>query len=200
MEHYIQTILKVLAAAIFFDRDGVLNKNVRYTDSNEWEAPRTVTDFDIVPGAVAAAASLQRAGYRLFLVSNQPNMAKGKAQQADHDAIHAELLRHMNGAGVIFQDVYYCFHHPKAVVSEWSGPCECRKPSSFFLQTAKKNYALDMTQSWMIGDRDTDIECGRAAGVRTIQISDRARHTLPQHPDYIAHSIVQAAQIILATS
>src|ERR1700726_3854432 len=100
-------------AAVFLDRDGVLNKNVHYSASAKWEAPRSAEDFEVIPGALEAVASLQGAGYRLFLVSNQPNIALGKAKQADHDLIHARLLAMLDGAGIKLQEAYYCFHHPR---------------------------------------------------------------------------------------
>lgn len=183
--------------AVFLDRDGVLNRNVYYSESGEWEAPRSVADFEVIPGAMDAVAALQRAGYQLFLVSNQPNMAKGKAQQADHEGIHRRLLSLFESAGVKLQEAYYCFHHPKGSVAALSGPCICRKPSPYFLRRAQKDYDLDMSHSWMIGDRDTDIECGQQAGVRTIQISEQERRELPRNPDYVAPSIVEAAGVIL---
>jgi D-glycero-D-manno-heptose 1,7-bisphosphate phosphatase len=187
-----------LSPAVFLDRDGVLNRNVFYPEPGEWEAPRSAADFEVVPGMAQALRSLQDAGFKLFLVSNQPNMAKGKAQRADHDAIHAKLMQHLDAAHIRLEDVFYCFHHPKGIVPELSGPCDCRKPSPYFLLKAKTEHGLDLARSWMIGDRDTDIATGRAAGTATIQISDLPVESLPEHPDHAAPTIVSAAQIILS--
>ena len=79
--------------AVFLDRDGVINANVFYADTGETEAPRTVADFQLLPGALAAMKRLRDAGFLLFVVSNQPNQAKRKATRADHDAIQARLDR-----------------------------------------------------------------------------------------------------------
>lgn len=156
--------------AVFLDRDGVINANVFYADTGAFEAPRTVGDFQILAGTLEAMKRLQQAGYLLFIVSNQPNQAKHKATQADHDAIQARLEAALDGAGVKIEAFFYCFHHPNGVEPLLSGPCSCRKPSPYFLEQARREHDLDMSQSWMIGDRETDIACGRGAGVRTIRI------------------------------
>jgi D-glycero-D-manno-heptose 1,7-bisphosphate phosphatase len=172
--------------AVFLDRDGVITANVFYADSGESEAPRGVDDLRILPGALEAMKKLQDAGYLLFLVSNQPNQAKRKASRADHDAIQARLAAALDEAGVRMEAFFYCFHHPDGIEPSLSGPCDCRKPSPFFLNQAREAHGLDMVQSWMVGDRDSDIACGRAAGTRTLHIPGEA-------PDLTA-----AADLILA--
>ena len=156
--------------AVFLDRDGVINANVFYVDTGEMEGPRTAADFQILPGALEAMTRLQQAGYLLFVVSNQPNQAKRKATAADHDATHAQLTAALDRAGIQVEDFFYCFHHPKGVEPSLSGPCDCRKPSPFFLNQARDAHGLDMAQSWMVGDRDSDIACGQAAGTRALHI------------------------------
>ena len=183
-----------MAKAVFLDRDGVINANVFYADSGEVEAPRTVADFTILPGALEAMKQLADAGFLLFLVSNQPNQAKRKATAADHDAIQARLVTALAAAGIRIEKFFYCFHHPRGVEPSLSGPCDCRKPSPYFLNRARDAYDLDMTQSWMVGDRDTDIACGKAAGVHTISIADDVRD---MGADRAAASLAQAGGIIL---
>lgn len=156
--------------AVFLDRDGVITANIFYADACESEAPRTAADFRVLPGALEAMRRLQEAGYLLFVVSNQPNQAKRKATRADHDAIQAKLVAALKEAGVWVEDFFYCFHHPNGVEPSLSGPCDCRKPSPFFLNRAGKTYGLDMAHSWMVGDRYSDIACGQAAGTRTLLI------------------------------
>jgi D-glycero-D-manno-heptose 1,7-bisphosphate phosphatase len=113
---------------------------------------------------------LQDAGYLLLLVSNQPNYAKGKNSLEELHAVQALLAAQLESAGIRFADFYYCFHHPKGIVPSHSGPCECRKPSTYFLKKAEAEFGISLPQSWMIGDRATDIECGQNAGVRTVRV------------------------------
>lgn len=179
--------------AVFLDRDGVINANVFYADSGEVEAPRTAADFTILPGVLQAMTDLRAAGYLLFVVSNQPNQAKGKATRVDHDAIQAKLVSALVDAGIQVEEFFYCFHHPQGVEPSLSGPCDCRKPSPFFLNQAREAHALDMAASWMIGDRDTDIACGRAAGARTIRIAAE----MSVVADFTAPNLSVAAAIVL---
>ena len=182
--------------AVFLDRDGVINANVFYPDTGETEAPRSAADLNILPGVLEAMQKLQAAGYLLFLVSNQPNQAKRKATRADHDAIQAKLAAALDAAGIRVVEFFYCFHHPKGIEPSLSGPCDCRKPSPYFLNQAHDVHGLDMAQSWMLGDRDTDITCGKAAGVRTIRIAatpdGMADHTVP--------GLAEAAPLIVAAT
>ncbi len=155
--------------AIFLDRDGVLNRNVWNPATGAYESPLTPEQFELLPNVIPALQLLQSCGFELFLVSNQPNHAKGKASMAILDAIHAEFLRSITFHNITFAACYYCFHHPA-----FTGICVCRKPSPYFLHQAQDTFDLDLAQSWMIGDRESDMACGQAAGTRTIQIGETA--------------------------
>lgn len=153
-----------LKRAVFLDRDGTLNPEIFYADTQAHESPRTPQELTLLPGAAEALLRLQQAGFLLFLVSNQPNVAKGKNTSAELAAIHGRLEQLLAASGVTLTESFYCYHHP-----DYTGPCPCRKPSPHFLLQAQARYNLDMVHSWMIGDRDSDIECGRRAGVRTLR-------------------------------
>ncbi len=184
--------------AVFLDRDGVITANVFYEDTSSWEAPRTARDFRLLPTAVEAMKLLQAAGYPLFLVSNQPNQAKKKASRADHEEIHARLTAALQSAGVEFVEAFYCFHHPVGTDPALVGICECRKPSPFFLSSAQRRHGLDLSKSWMVGDRETDIACGHAAGARAVLIAPEAAAAPATAADHIAPDLLMAARHILA--
>ena len=183
-----------MAKAVFLDRDGVINANVFYPDTGVTEAPRSAADFNILPGVLEAMQTLQASCFLLFLVSNQPNQAKCKATRADHDAIQTKLAAALDAAGIRVEEFFYCFHHPKGIEPSLSGPCDCRKPSPYFLNQARDAHGLNMAQSWMVGDRDSDITCGKAAGVRTIRIAA----TPDWMADRTAPSLAEAATLIVA--
>jgi D-glycero-D-manno-heptose 1,7-bisphosphate phosphatase len=188
--------------AVFLDRDGVLNRNVFYPPTGAWEAPHRPEDFAPLPGILSALAQLKAAGFYLFLVSNQPDYALGKASLEAVDAIHRRFVAHLAEASIAFDACYYCYHHPKGVVPGYSGACLCRKPSPHFLLRAQRAFGLDLAASWMVGDRATDVACGRNAGAQTIRVA-------PGHPaapddagpaaDYFALNLAAAAEIILAS-
>jgi D-glycero-D-manno-heptose 1,7-bisphosphate phosphatase len=184
----------IAARAVFLDRDGVINENVFYADTGELEAPRRAADYRPIPGAFAAMRRLEAAGFLLFIVSNQPNMAKAKATRDDHDAIHAAMQALLKTEGIDVKEAFYCFHHPKGVVPELSGRCDCRKPSPHFLLKAAERWTISLPKSWMVGDRGTDIACGVSARARTIRIS--TAHD--EAADFCAANLAEAAEVILA--
>jgi D-glycero-D-manno-heptose 1,7-bisphosphate phosphatase len=174
--------------AVFVDRDGVINANVPRADG-KLGSPLDPDDFHLLPGALAALAALERDGYRLFLVSNQPGYAKGETTLAALQAIHRRLADALAAAGVGFTQFYYC-HHQAA------DACACRKPSPHFLRQASAAHAIDLPRSWLIGDRDSDVLCGRAAGARTIRVGDD-RAVLTCEPHLWAADLAAAAHAIL---
>jgi D-glycero-D-manno-heptose 1,7-bisphosphate phosphatase len=110
------------------------------------------------------------------------------------------VLELLDSGGVTFDDFRLCLHHPEGVVAELSGPCDCRKPSPGMLLGAAAEGGIDLRESWMVGDTDTDVEAGRAAGCATVLIahpgsahkrSDAAR------PDVFAADLAAAAALIL---
>ncbi len=187
-------------AAVFLDRDGVLNALVPNPDTGRLESPRCPGDFLLLDDVLPALDQLQSAGYALILVSNQPNFALGKSSLETLNQIHQKLLTELRCAGIRFARFCYCLHHPKGVIPGYSGLCVCRKPSPWFLLRARDELGLSLAHSWMIGDQPTDIQCGRAAGVRTIRIA--AAPMAATAPNAVAgHTaarLADAAKIVLA--
>jgi D-glycero-D-manno-heptose 1,7-bisphosphate phosphatase len=149
--------------ALFLDRDGIVDELVYYESSGEWEAPRRPGDIRMIEGARDALQRFAEAGWLLFFVTNQPNVAKGKAAQADVEAVHEAIVRTL---AVPVTRSYLCFHQAE-------DRCECRKPSPLFLREAAREFAVDLAESWMAGDQDSDLLCGRAAGCRVALIEHR---------------------------
>jgi len=162
-------------AAVFLDRDGVLNHNVFYADTGAFESPRVPEDFVLRQNAIEALRRLVKAEYYLFLVSNQPNVAKGKSTLDHLQRTHDKLEAALTASSIFFEEFYYCYHHPACQIPGLAGPCDCRKPSPYFLRKAEREHGIDLSHSWMIGDRASDIACGASAGVKTVRI-------LPDHP------------------
>jgi D-glycero-D-manno-heptose 1,7-bisphosphate phosphatase len=188
--------------AVFLDRDGVLNELVLNPDTGEYEPPHSPDDLVLVPGAVPALSALRDAGFVLFLVSNQPDYAKGKTSLEQILAVHERFDRILKANSVQFREYYYCYHHPQGIIPEYSISCECRKPNPYFLRKAAHDHGIDLSASWMLGDRDTDIHCGKIAGTRTILILEvhSAAYRDSASPDYRAQTICEAAKILLEMS
>jgi D-glycero-D-manno-heptose 1,7-bisphosphate phosphatase len=184
--------------AVFLDRDGVLNELVLNPATGEFEPPHSPDDLTLFPDTIESLRILQDAGFELFLISNQPDHAKGKTSLEQLQAVHERLDHLLKSKEISFREYYYCYHHPNGIVPDYSCVCECRKPKSFFLQTAAKTYDIDLFNSWMIGDRCSDIECGKSAGARTILIKNPFSLMFQGlcKPNFTTQNLKEAVQII----
>jgi D-glycero-D-manno-heptose 1,7-bisphosphate phosphatase len=187
-------------AAVFLDRDGVLNALVPDPLSGDPESPLQPTDVVLLPGAAEATRRLRDAGYVIVGVSNQPAAAKDLVALATLERVQARVLELLAREGVAFDDFRVCLHHPDAVVPHLAGPCDCRKPAPGMLVQAAASLGIDLRASWMIGDADTDIAAGAAAGCRTILLEHRAsahKRAGAALPDATAPDLLSACQQLL---
>jgi D-glycero-D-manno-heptose 1,7-bisphosphate phosphatase len=143
--------------AVFLDRDGVINVDRGYVHK--------VEDFRFVPGSAEAMRRLQAAGWRLVVVTNQSGLARGLYSRGDYDRFTTHLQGQLAAIGVTVDAVLHCPHLPDATVAAYRLQCDCRKPAPGMLLRAARELALDLAASVMVGDRFTDVEAGRAAGV-----------------------------------
>ena len=183
---------------IFLDRDGVINYPVLNLKTNEFEAPSSANDLKLFPGVIKALKELLNLEYKLFLVSNQPDYAKGKTKLEDLHSVHNKLHSILTENNIYFSEYYYCYHHPNGIVSQYSYVCNCRKPDNLFLTQAKSKYNLDYSKSWMIGDSDVDVFCGQSVKVKTIlvKIKESAHRTGKSVPEYIVNDLQEAIEVI----
>ncbi len=186
--------------AVFLDRDGVLNKLVFNPVTRAYESPHYPKDLILCGNIIPSLKKLIKAGYKLFIVSNQPSYAKGKTTLKAIKQIARKFNGDLKKKGVQLSRAYYCYHHPDGIVPGYGGRCACRKPEPFFLLKAKKKYRLDLKESWMIGDRDSDTECGQRAGCKTILIKNphSSDYQGKIKPDYKAKNLADAAKVVMA--
>jgi D-glycero-D-manno-heptose 1,7-bisphosphate phosphatase len=157
-------------AAVFLDRDGVLNGLAPDPASVLPESPLRPEDVRLLPGVAAAAERLRGAGYALVGVTNQPAAAKSRVSVQQLEDVQRRVVELLRREGVELDAWRMCLHHPDGVVPELSGPCDCRKPQPGMLLDAGRALGLDLSRSWMVGDTDADIRAGHAAGCRTVLI------------------------------
>jgi rfaE bifunctional protein nucleotidyltransferase chain/domain len=143
--------------AAFLDRDGVINRDRAYV--GRWE------DFEFVPGAIDAMRRLQQAGYLLVVITNQSGLARGYYSEADYQALTARMRIALTEAGVELAGVYHCPHHPEGLVPEWRRECDCRKPAPGMILRAAAELGISLTDSLLVGDKPSDIQAARAAGL-----------------------------------
>ena len=174
--------------AVFLDRDGVINRALA-RESKPYP-PRTLAEFEILPDVPEACAKLKAAGFLLVVATNQPDVGRGTIKMELVEAIHAEMRRQLP-----LDRVEVCFHP-----GQGKSDCDCRKPRPGMLLRAARELGIDLAQSWMVGDRCRDVDCGHAAGCRTIFIDCGYAEELRQKPDFSARNLAEAADIILRQS
>jgi D-sedoheptulose 7-phosphate isomerase len=158
-------------AAVFLDRDGVINRYVYDAEFGTVDTPANPAEFQLLPGAAQAIAALNRWDLPVIVVSNQPGIAKGKMSPELLDAVNEEMRAQLAREGARLDAVLYCRHHPDAVVAGYRANCDCRKPKPGLLLRAALERNLDLARSYFIGDDVPDVLAGRAAGVTTILLS-----------------------------
>ena len=169
--------------AIFFDRDGTLMEEVHYCNNPD--------DVRAIPGAAEGLRRLRAAGWLNIIITNQSGLGSGKITPAQYEAVNAELLRQLDGA---IDAVYFC-------ADPSSQPTARRKPGIGMLEEAARGQGIDLANSWMIGDKDIDVQCGRTAGCRTILVrTGYGEKHVGSGADFIAADVAEAIERIFSES
>ena len=185
--------------AIFLDRDGVIIEDV----DNLYKAE----DIKIIQGVPETLKFLRQKGFKLIVVSNQPVIARGLATEEKVKEIHKIInSRIKEEAGIEIDKFFFCPHHPNADLEQYRRTCNCRKPFPGLILQAAKEFDIDLSQSWMIGDRTSDIATGKNAGCRTILLEkEYSRNKIEgkdydenTEPDFLAEDLRDAVEEISA--
>ena len=162
-----------MTSAVFLDRDGVINVDHGYVST--WER------FEFLPGVPDALRALQDAGYLLIVVSNQSGIGRGYYCEADVESLNQAVAQHLGSTvGVTLSGFYHCPHHPTEAEGEFRRQCDCRKPAPGMIRQAVLDHGVDLKTSLLVGDKDSDIEAGRAAGVaRLFKVVDSPQTATP---------------------
>ena len=171
--------------AVFLDRDGVINRAV--VRNGRPFPPDGIGDLEILPGVPEALARLRDAGFRLVVVTNQPDVARGTQRREVIDGMHAALA-----AALPLDEFRVCPHDD-------ADHCACRKPKPGMLEEAAREAGVSLTASFMVGDRWRDVEAGQRAGCKAIFIDRGYDERRPDRPDAVVRSLPEAADWILAS-
>ena len=159
--------------AVFLDRDGVLNDDPGYVYRTE--------DLKLLPEVASSLKRLSSAGFVLIVITNQAGIARGKFTIADTNRFNTALAEEIaRKSGASIAGFYICPHHPEGTVKEFAIVCECRKPGTKLVQQAAIDHGIDLSKSYFIGDRESDVECGLRAGMTSIQV--RSAGGFKSHP------------------
>ncbi len=188
------------ARAAFVDRDGVINELVGDPQTSLYESPLSAQDVALIPRAAEALRRLADAGWLVVGVSNQPAAAKGTVSTDQLMDVQARVLELLEAEGVRFDAFEICLHHPDGVVPGLSGPCDCRKPAPGMLLNAARELQIDLASSWMIGDTDSDVLAGKAAGCHTLLVENRGsvhKRGIDAQSDAVVPTLYAASDVVL---
>ena len=193
--------------AIFLDRDGTLIDFVRDEETGAFTTAFHPSHLRLLPGVIEGLTLFRDAGFLLFLVTNQPGPAKGHFSPSAVERTHRALAEMLAAHGLHFTAVRACMHHPTGGPGGESSlitKCPCRKPKPGMLLTLIHTFQVDPTRSWMVGDTPSDIEAGRAAGVKTALLFSPTRCELcplrkgpSSSPDLRGTTLLNLAQRII---
>ncbi len=143
--------------AVFLDRDGVINKDTGY--------PYKKSDLIFIDGAQQAIKYLNNNNYYVFVITNQSGIARGYYTENDLHNFHNEIVTRLAKYQTVIDDFVYCPHHPNGIITPYSIQCDCRKPNTNMLSSLCDKWPIDINNSLMIGDKQSDIECATNFGI-----------------------------------
>ena len=186
--------------AVFLDRDGTINEEVGYLDS--------LDKLKIIPSAYEAIKLINESEMKAVVISNQAGVARGLFPEDFVKITHEYLQNALRKKGAYIDNFYYCPHHPTEGIEPYRQVCNCRKPAPGMLLQAAQDLNIDLTRSYLVGDRFNDMEAGKKIGVRGILVKtgfgqsllqdDGPDEATPENkPDFIAADILEAVKLIL---
>lgn len=174
----------VMKRAIFLDRDGVINQTI--VKSGKPYPPKCLDDLQIIHGVMESLQKLNELGFYLYVITNQPDVARGKLLRAEVEKINTYIMKILP-----ISDVHVCYHDD-------IDNCSCRKPKPGLLYKVRDRYNVNLEGSYMIGDRWKDIKAGQNAGCKTIFIDYNYRERKPEPPaNFSCSNLIEASDWIL---
>ena len=183
--------------AVFMDRDGTISDEIGYVNHP--------SRYRVFPYSAEAVRMLNEAGWLAILVTNQAGVARGYFTEELISEVHKVLKQELDERGAQLDAIYYCAHHPTVGESPYRFDCDCRKPKPGLIRRAAADFDIDLTQSWMIGDRYSDIELARNAEVHSAFVLsgygrgewEYQRATWKHEPELVAEDLLEAVKRIV---
>jgi D-glycero-D-manno-heptose 1,7-bisphosphate phosphatase len=184
--------------AVFIDRDGTLSEEVGYINHP--------SRFRLFPYATDAIKHLNENGWLAIVTTNQAGVARGYFSEEMIANVHEGMTKNLESAGARLDAIYYCAHHPSVGEPPYRFDCDCRKPKPGLISRAAHDFEIDLHESWMVGDRYSDVELARNAGVKSAFVLsgygrgewEHQRGTWTHQPDLVAENLLEAVQRIVA--
>lgn len=192
--------MKGLRRAVFIDRDGTISEEVGYVNH--------VSRYRVFPFAAEAVRTLNEAGWLAILVTNQAGVARGYFKEELISDVHTILAKELERGGARLDAIYYCPHHPTVGEPPYRLDCDCRKPRPGLIRRAAEELGLDLARCWMVGDRYSDTQLARNAGIFSAYVLtgygrgelEHQSHEWAHRPDIIAEDLLDASRKIIESS
>lgn len=183
--------------AVFLDRDGVICREAGYVSD-----PRKL---QLLPGADDAVRLFNEFGITTVVVTNQSGVARGFFPEESIGIINSSMKELLRGRGAHLDGIYYCPHHPEGIVATYRKECDCRKPATGLLRRAANDFNIDLSRSYLVGDKLSDMECARRAGSKGILVLTgygaaeyrRIDGTPGMNPAFVASDLLEAARWVI---
>ena len=177
--------------AVFLDRDGTINIDKGYIFR--------IQDFKFLPGAIDGLRKLQELGFLLIIITNQSGIARGYYTERELLVLNEWLMNELEKINIKITNIYYCPHHPEAIIDKYRFKCRCRKPGLKFYETAIKDYDLDISQCWAIGNELRDIYVCKEYNCRGILVGNDSKFDkkiIDENNLYLSNDLLEAAEIV----
>lgn len=186
--------------AVFIDRDGTLSEEVGYINHP--------SRFRLFPYSADAIRHLNENGWLAVVTTNQAGVARGYFSEEIIANVHEGMIKDLESAGARLDGIYYCAHHPSVGEPPYRFDCDCRKPKPGLISRAAHDFGIDLKQSWMVGDRYSDVEVAQNAGVKSAFVLsgygrgewEYQRATWSRQPDLVAEDLLSAVEAIVKQS
>jgi D,D-heptose 1,7-bisphosphate phosphatase len=182
-------------SALFFDRDGVLNKDTGYTHK--------IADLEFYEGVIDTLKAVSKTGYKIFIITNQPGIGIGLFSEEVYLAFESafiEELKRLSDNNIRIDKVYHCPHHPEKGLGKYRTACSCRKPAPGMLLQADNEFGIDFASSYLIGDKRSDIMAGKTAGCKTVLVetgcAGKGGKGCEVEPDYAISNLSELLDIL----
>ncbi|MDQ6652599.1 MAG: HAD family hydrolase [Acidobacteriota bacterium] len=184
--------------AVFIDRDGTISEEVGYINHQ--------SRFRLFPYAAPAIKNLNENGWLAIVTTNQAGVARGYFSEEMVQTVHATMTKELESGGAKLDAIYYCAHHPSVGEPPYRVDCDCRKPKPGLISRAARDFHINLAESWMVGDRYSDIELARNAGVKSAFVMsgygrgewEHQRASWTQQPDLVAVNLLEAVEAIVS--
>ncbi len=188
---------KDFKGAVFLDRDGTISEEVGYITN--------LNQFQLMTKSAEAVKLMNERGLKVILITNQAGVAKGYFPEEMVNRVHKKMEKTLSDQGAFLDAIYYCPHHPEGVVETYRKKCECRKPASGLLRQASEEHGIDISSSYMVGDKMVDVECAHQIGVKGVLVLTgygkdelkKIEGARIRRPEYVADDIFNAVKWIV---